>query len=64
MNHDMAHCADYTEDCPKGCFRAQLVRDLQSYGKLAPYGINFPISWMSFKNTEECKLKHEKENYK
>ena len=39
MNHDYAHCADFKDDCPKKCFRAKLVRDLQKYGKLAPYGI-------------------------
>ena len=57
MNHDMAHCADFTEDCPKKCKRAKLVRDLLRYGKLAPYAINFPISWTHFKGTEECKRK-------
>ena len=57
MNHDYTHCADFTEYCPRGCFRAQLVRDLQRFGKLAPYGINFPISWTHFKGTEECKKK-------
>ena len=57
MNHDYAHCADFTDGCPKKCFRAQLVRDLQKYGKLAPYGINFPISWAHFKGTDECKRK-------
>ena len=50
MNHDYAHCMDYTEDCPKECFRGQLVRDLDGV----------PISrvqWVSFKGTEECKKK-------
>ena len=55
MNHDYAHCADFKDDCPKKCFRAQLVRDLQRYGKLAPYAINFPVSWMHLKGTDECK---------
>lgn len=27
MNHDYAHCLDCTDDCPKDCFRAQLVRE-------------------------------------
>ena len=57
MNHDHAHCADFTEKCPKKCFRAQLVRDLQKYGKLAPYAINFPISWQHFEGTKECRKK-------
>ena len=50
MNHEYAHCMDYTEDCPKECFRGQLVRDLDGV----------PISrvqWVSFKGTEECKKK-------
>jgi hypothetical protein len=48
MNHDYAHCIDCTDDCPKDCFRAQLVRDLDK----VPIS---RVSWMSFKGTEECK---------
>lgn len=29
MNHDRVHCANYSDDCPKGCFRGELVRDLK-----------------------------------
>ena len=29
MNHDYAHCLDYTKDCPKECFRAELQRDIE-----------------------------------
>ena len=57
MNHDYEHCADFKDDCPKKCFRAKLVRDLQRFGKLAPYAFNYQISWMHFKGTEECKKK-------
>lgn len=57
MNHDYAHCFDFTNDCPKDCFRAQLARDLLKYGKLAPYAINFPVSYMHFKGTDECPRK-------
>lgn len=56
MNHDYAHCIDFKDDCPKECFRAQLVRDLER---------NFPymeVSWMNFKDTHECELKKVKEN--
>lgn len=56
MNHDYAHCIDFKDDCPKDCFRAQLVRDLEK---------NFPtmeVAWMNFKDTFECKLKKVKEN--
>ena len=59
MNHDYAHCIDFEEDCPKKCFRAQLVRELKEYGKLSPYGVNFPVSWQHFKGTMECKKKGE-----
>lgn len=48
MNHDYAHCADYTDTCPKKCFRGELVRDLNR----RPYP--FPISWMHLEGTEEC----------
>ena len=51
MNHDYAHCADYGKDCPKECFRGQLVRDLQE----RPYFL--PVSWMHLKDTEECERK-------
>ena len=50
MNHDYAHCMDYTGDCPQECFRAQLVRDLRKNPTM-----NW-ISWSSFKDTEQCKL--------
>ena len=56
MNHDYAHCIDFKDDCPKECFRAQLVRDLER---------NFPymeVSWMNFKDTHECELKKVKNN--
>lgn len=47
MNHDYAHCADFTEKCPKSCFRAQLVRDLKA---------GVPVSFMHLKDTSECPL--------
>ena len=46
MNHDYAHCADFTEDCSKECFRAQLAKDLKP---------GMIVSFMSLKDTEECK---------
>ena len=52
MNHDFEHGADYQEDkCPKDCFRGELIRDLAGY--------SLPVSWMSFKGTEECLLKEQ-----
>ena len=51
MNHDYAHCADYRKDCPKDCFRAQLVRDLKQRTDL----LGLPFTWMSFKGTYDCK---------
>ena len=53
MNHDYAHCADFTEDCPKECFRAELVRDLKQRTDL----LGLPFSFMHLKGTEECKKK-------
>lgn len=29
MNHDATHCFDYSEKCPKTCYRAQLIKDLK-----------------------------------
>ena len=65
MNHDYAHCLDFTEKCPKECFRAQLVRDLnphkiQSTSQLA---MIMRVDWMHLKGTEEC-IKHGKEERK
>ena len=48
MNHDTAHCLDYKDDCPKECYRGQLVRDLQANGKI------MIVAWMSFEGTDEC----------
>lgn len=53
MNHDYAHCADYTADCPKDCFRAELTEDLKHRTDL----LGLPFTWMHFKGTEECKRK-------
>lgn len=47
MNHDYAHCSDFTEKCPKSCFRAQLVRDLEA---------GMSVSFMHLKDTSECPL--------
>ena len=63
MNHDYAHCLDFQKCCPTKCFRAQLSRDLEKYGKLAPYAINFPITWSHFEGTEECKKEVQDENF-
>lgn len=54
MNHDYAHCIDYNGNCPKSCFRGELVRDLNA----RPYFHS--VSYMSFKDTEECPLTKEK----
>lgn len=51
MNHDYAHCSDWSPDCPKDCFRAQLVMDLKQRTDL----LGLPFTWMSFKGTSECK---------
>lgn len=51
MNHDYAHCVDFQDDCPRECFRAELVRKLHRRPDL----VRMPVSWMHFKGTEECK---------
>lgn len=55
MNHDYAHCLDYSPDCPKDCFRGMLIRDLRDNNKINLIG--FPIAWSHLKGTEECKKK-------
>lgn len=48
MNHDYAHCLDYTDQCPQNCFRGELVRDLIKKTHL------LPVTWAHFKGTGEC----------
>lgn len=50
MNHDYAHCADYTSACPKTCFRGELVRDLKNRPDL----MFLPLTYSKFKFTKEC----------
>lgn len=52
MNHDATHCSDYTPDCPKECYRAELEADLmEKWEKF----IGIPISYAHFRVTAECK---------
>lgn len=53
MNHDYAHCLDYSPDCPKECFRGNLIRDLRNNNTINLIGV--PIAWSHLKDTEECK---------
>lgn len=48
MNHDATHCFNYTQACPKTCYRAQLTEEL--------WRIHYPLpaSWAMFKYTKEC----------
>lgn len=48
MNHDYAHCADYTDKCPQTCFRGELVRDLTKKAYL------LPVTWVHFRGTGDC----------
>ena len=57
MTHDYAHCADFQYDCPRQCFRAELVRDLRMRPDLA----GKPVSWMHFRDTAECLKPHREE---
>ena len=43
-------------DCPKECFRAKLVRDLDKR-----HLDRIRISWATFKGTEECMRKGERD---
>lgn len=50
MNHDYAHCLDYSKDCPKKCFRGELVRDLQERTDL----VGIPLTWANLEGTQYC----------
>ena len=56
MNHDYAHCLDFSKDCPKDCFRAKLTKDLKENAYKYAWK---EWDWMSFKGTKECKRKEE-----
>ena len=56
MNHDYAHCYDFTPKCPRSCFRAELERDLH---KRRAEFVGVPISYMMLGGSEECPLTEE-----
>lgn len=51
MNHDYAHCLDYTKDCPKDCFRAQLQRDIEENRSEF---VGVPMTYAHLGGTNEC----------
>lgn len=53
MNHDYAHCLDYTKDCPKECFRAELQRDIEENRSEF---IGVPLTYAHLGGTKECEL--------
>ena len=53
MNHDYAHCLDYTKDCPKDCFRAELQRDIEENRSEF---IGVPLTYAHFRGKAECEL--------
>lgn len=54
MNHDATHCADYTQACPRSCYRSQLAEDLRERI------YTLPICWAHLKGTEYCPKEAEK----
>lgn len=56
MNHDVAHCLDYTKRCPSKCPKVELERDLRRYPALY-LGQNF--DYMHFSGTAICERKKE-----
>lgn len=57
MNHDYAHCLDYTKDCPKDCFRAELQRDIEENRSEF---IGVPLTYARLGGTIECKFAKDK----
>lgn len=53
MNHDYAHCLDYTKDCPKECFRAELQRDI---AENRSEFVGVPMTYAHLRGKEECEL--------
>lgn len=58
MNHDYCHCLDFTEDCPKTCFRAKLERDLR---KNWFEFIGIPLTYAHLKGSECNRIEFTKE---
>ncbi len=58
MNHDYAHCLDYTENCPMDCFRAELKRDIEENRSEF---IGVPLTYAHLAGTDECKLVKDKD---
>lgn len=57
ISHDATHCTDYCKaECPELCYRAVLTKDLTGRTDL----VGVPLSWASFKGSEECPMKEEK----
>lgn len=55
MNHDYTHCLDFTEKCPKKCFRAQLERDLRNNAKdYAGMCFSYAHFYARLKGSREC----------
>lgn len=50
MNHDNAHCLDYTSECPTTCYRAKLTQELKDNPSIARF-----VSWMHLLGTEDCR---------
>ena len=48
MNHDATHCFNYSEECPKTCYRAQLTEELNRID------YDLPVSFAMFKHTDHC----------
>lgn len=48
MNHDMMHCGDYCDECPKDCYRGQLTEELKHID------YPWPVCFGMLKGTEYC----------
>lgn len=52
-NHeDLCHCFDYTDDCPKNCFRAKITKEFKENEDKF---IGIPMTWSNFGGTSMCK---------
>lgn len=45
---DYARCIDFTDDCPKSCFRARITKDVD---KVPDYVL---LSWVHFGEMDGC----------
>ena len=54
MQHNVYHCLDWTKECPKSCYRAQVTEE--AYKMMKNPRQAYPFTHLL--NSEECPIHH------